>query len=306
MDRLATLRYLDRRLLQAPGAWLDSVGAGMRARLRHPGLRRGLDLVLTLVALPGSLLRDLLLWPAEAGWLLVDGIRSSLAKAATNEPAADGLRQPAGGFGNALWRVACRTAGLPVDLGARLLAAVASAGGSLLGLQGPGQSAAELLDPAGRAATERVYGRSLDLRRVVVHRGGLVSRHLARAVGNTVFLQSHHFSSADRLTPYGREVLLHELAHCWQNQNGGGHYICSSLTAQLLAHWRHGDRNRAYLWREDRSAPFVKRNPEQQAEMACELCLLHLDGGGPTTAARDDYQLLQDAQDYLRTGRVRA
>ena len=91
------------------------------------------------------------------------------------------------------------------------------------------------------------------------------------ALGSTVHLKSswgHFVGDSLALTPAGMVVLLHELVHVWQYQNGGLGYIPRSLWAQAVAVVRTGNRGGAYLWQEALAAgrPWARWNPEQQAQ----------------------------------------
>ena len=74
------------------------------------------------------------------------------------------------------------------------------------------------------------------------------------------------------LTDEGMKILVHEMGHVWQYQNGGLAYILSSLLAQLAGLIATGSRRSAYDWRKAHNArrPWHDWNAEQQAE-----CISH-------------------------------
>ncbi len=60
-------------------------------------------------------------------------------------------------------------------------------------------------------------------------------------------------------------VLIHELAHIWQYQTGGGSYVSSAGCAQLIAIISAGTRNAAYAY--EPRGDFSSFNAEQQAHV---------------------------------------
>ena len=91
-----------------------------------------------------------------------------------------------------------------------------------------------------------LFGDSVDLRRVRITRDHPLSFYAPKTIGNTVHLRSDWGLFAGTgldLSERGVSVLVHELVHVWQFQNGGLAYIPGSLLAQHRAYFdgsRHG------------------------------------------------------------------
>ena len=120
-----------------------------------------------------------------------------------------------------------------------------------------------------RGHAQEIFGDSVDLDAVSIHRGSLLSIGAACVTGNRINLQPRHFQRETmELSDCGWRVLIHELTHVWQYQNGGLAYVRSSLVAQCFAFARRGRRSAAYDWRAmvNAGVPWVRWNAEQQAE----------------------------------------
>jgi hypothetical protein len=116
-----------------------------------------------------------------------------------------------------------------------------------------------------------VYLDSVDYSQITITRDSVLALGAPRTIGNTIHLKSdwgHFKGDTLELTDKGMEVLIHEMGHVWQYQNGGLAYIPESLIAQLKAAVGGGDRAGAYDWRaaHDAGIPWEDWNPEQQAE----------------------------------------
>jgi hypothetical protein len=110
---------------------------------------------------------------------------------------------------------------------------------------------------------------SIDYELVVISRGSPFALVSATTIGNTINLSAEHFVGKTlELSREGHVVLIHELAHIWQFQNGGFAYILSSLFAQTVGLINTGSRRAAYDWRKahDAGRPWNDWNAEQQAE----------------------------------------
>ncbi len=129
------------------------------------------------------------------------------------------------------------------------------------------------------SVTETAYARevfrdSVDLSRITLTKDSLISIGAPKTLGNTIHLRTtwagHRIFDGDRmeLTDRGLQLLVHEIGHVWQYQNGGLIYIPRSLWSQLKGAIRAGDRNAAYDWRAVHRAgrPWAGWNPEQQAK----------------------------------------
>jgi hypothetical protein len=125
------------------------------------------------------------------------------------------------------------------------------------------------LSPTERAAAFALFADSIDYDAVAISCNSLWATFSATATGNTVNLRADHFIPGTlELSEAGRRVLIHELGHVWQYQNGGIGYVRSSLIAQLHAWLMTGSRKVAYDWhRAARNGrPWSCWNAEQQAE----------------------------------------
>lgn len=122
---------------------------------------------------------------------------------------------------------------------------------ALLGIEPPGR---KLRDDE-IAALRSVYGDSIDYSAIRIKEGsaGLFSLNERPFThGDTIYLKGH------AATP---ELLVHEVAHVWQHQNGGTDYMSEALWAQKFAD--------AYDWRKglDAGKSWRELDPEQQAEL---------------------------------------
>jgi hypothetical protein len=125
------------------------------------------------------------------------------------------------------------------------------------------------LTPAELEDAVTTFRDSIDYDRVAICRGSLFALISATTIGNTINLSTEHFAGESlELSQTGRLVLIHELAHIWQFQNGGFAYIRSSLVAQTIGLIKTGSRRAAYDWRKahDAGRPWSAWNAEQQAE----------------------------------------
>lgn len=136
----------------------------------------------------------------------------------------------------------------------------------LLGL-GKGVSAIQTLvglEPVGRKLTDeeirvlrQVYGDSIDYDQVRIKEGfsGIWSANDRAFVhGNTVYMKDNVIDE---------HLLVHEMAHVWQFQNGGSDYMSEALTSQW---WGNG-----YDWEKSvPGTPFEELEPEQQAELLAD------------------------------------
>lgn len=101
----------------------------------------------------------------------------------------------------------------------------------------------------------KVYGNSIDYSKVrVVEGGGLISAGAARTVGNTIYIPKDK-------SPVSASLLMHEMGHVWQYQNGGSDYMSEALAGQAV-----GD-GYNYTKGLDEGKSWKDLNPEQQADL---------------------------------------
>ena len=170
--------------------------------------------------------------------------------------------------------------------------------------------AGRTLDDAEMEELEGIFGESVDLGRVRITRDDPMSFVAPKTIRDTVHLRSDWGLFKGRglaLSDRGRSILVHELAHVWQYQNGGLAYIPASLFAQHMAFLRTGSRSGAYRWeRADRAAlPWARWNPEQQAQAIQDLrdARLRLAAGRPLEGDLRRVARLSPLLEELRAGR---
>ena len=161
----------------------------------------------------------------------------------------------------------------------------------------------------------QIFGDSLDYSKITITRDGIASAGAPKTLGNTVHMRSKW--GADQftkdasgqytleLTEAGRQLLVHEMTHVWQFQNGGLAYIPDSLASQLRARLSTGTRNGAYDWRAAAQAgkPWQDWNPEQQAELVEQYnrSLRHVEAASARKAqpAPADTEMLELGRPYI-------
>jgi hypothetical protein len=155
-----------------------------------------------------------------------------------------------------------------------------------------------------------VFGESLDVTRVRITRDDPLSFVAPKTIGDTVHLRSDWGLFAEnglQLSDRGRSILVHELVHVWQFQNGGLAYIAASLWAQHVAFLRTGSRGGAYRWQRAWQAglPWAQWNPEQQAQAIQDLrdARLRVAAGVPEEHDPVRIHRLSGLLDELRAGR---
>jgi len=138
---------------------------------------------------------------------------------------------------------------------------------TLLGVQSPGRS----LSADEIAMLREVYGDSIDYSQVVIQEGRLGLMGFGDrpfVVGNTIYVPSGGTSYA----PDGKmrhDILVHEMAHVWQYQNAGPHYISEAIAAQWWGpeNPKSGSRGYYYDGAVTAGIPFEQLNPEQQGQL---------------------------------------
>jgi len=111
-----------------------------------------------------------------------------------------------------------------------------------------------------------IYGDSIDYSKVVIKEGksGLISAanpDRPFVVGNTIYVPPK--------ANWNNNVLVHEMAHVWQYQNGGIGYMGKAVAAQWWGPKDPSGGSRGYYYKDDlvSGKPFEKLNPEQQASL---------------------------------------
>jgi len=156
-----------------------------------------------------------------------------------------------GGFGRlglALVQVVQTPLDVVLMVGGRLVSAVQT----LLGVEPVGRklTAAEITE------LRKVYGDSIGYGRVRIKEGnaGLLS------LGGRPFTHGDIVLVPSRWLPLSTDLLVHELGHVWQHQNGGTDYMSEALWAQSFGDGYDFEKG----LREGRD--WSELNPEQQAE----------------------------------------
>jgi len=167
------------------------------------------------------------------------------------------------------------------------------------------------LTSADTAYAREIFQDSLDYSRITITRGSMFASASAVTIGNTIHLTDNYggpvfVGDSLNLTRTGRELLIHEMGHVWQYQNGGLAYIPLSLVAQLRAVVSTGHRAAAYRWQEPHAAgiPWDRWNPEQQAR-AIEEYNTRLRRQREGAATLDDLRMLSILLPYMARVRTR-
>lgn len=150
------------------------------------------------------------------------------------------------------------------------------------------------LDAAERAVLGPIFQGSVDYDRVRIRapvEGLLAISGRAFVIEDTLYLPAKYL-------PLHRAILVHELCHVWQHQNGGHAYIADSLHAQFL-----GDGYRLAKGLAEGKA-WEALNCEQQATLIEEAFVQGaIDRGTFVVRGIDRTRELRDALVELRAGR---
>lgn len=146
-----------------------------------------------------------------------------------------------------------------------------------------------------------IYHDAIDYDKVRITRGSALSTGASRTIGNTINLEDHYFvRDTMELNEAGRLVLIHEMGHVWQYQNGGLSYIPSSLIPQIVAAASGQSRNAAYDWRNAvrNHIDWSEWNAEQQAECISDYneALRRINAGNGTLR---DFETVTLAEPYI-------
>jgi hypothetical protein len=158
-----------------------------------------------------------------------------------------------------------------------------------------------------RDYAREIYHNAIDYDAIRITRGAALSTGAARTLGNTINLQDQHFKGDTlELSDAGMLVLIHEMGHVWQYQNGGLAYIPSSLIPQIVAAASGQSRNAAYDWRDAvrNHIDWSEWNAEQQAECISDYneALRRINAGNGTLA---DFGTVTLAEPYIELVRDR-
>ena len=198
-------------------------------------------------------------------------------------------------------------------IGGLLLGPVGAVVGSIVGLVG-GAILGDMASRRERSLTSderhyawEIYHDAVDYDAIRITRGAALSTGAARTLGNTINLQDEHFvGDTMELSDAGKLVLIHEMGHVWQYQNGGLAYIPSSLIPQIVAAVSGQSRNAAYDWRGAirNHIDWADWNAEQQAECISDYneALRRINAGG--TDLRD-FETVTLAEPYIERVRQR-
>lgn len=158
------------------------------------------------------------------------------------------------------------------------------------------------VEKAGRRLTgeeitelKQVYGDTIDYSKVVVKEGNagpFTLPNRAFVLGNTIYIPPSLKGQ--------RDVLVHEMGHVWQHQNGGTDYISESLWSQYF-----GDE---YKWKKGvaQGKSFRELNPEQQAQLiqdAWNAGFFNNPGQRFIVGSTDYTDYLNDALEQIRAGK---
>jgi hypothetical protein len=158
------------------------------------------------------------------------------------------------------------------------------------------------LEPAGRklkdseiAELRKVYGDSIDYSSVRLKEGnvglfGLTGRAFTH--GNTIYIPNGSM-------PLTTDLLVHEMGHVWQHQNGGTDYMSEALWAQNVGDGYDFEKG----LQEGKS--WSQLNPEQQSELLqTAYASGFFDGPGRTFSynGRDYTDYLNRALEQIRRG----
>lgn len=246
----ALTRGFEKAFLDAPGQVLAGLLDGAHALVRAPTF---------LLGPLGRPLRKMLDRVGGVGKNLVMGVYGAATGVVRNVNESVSIfmrgvgklfRGDFGGFGDmakASWKAFVQT---PADalllVGGRLISSIQT----LIGLEPPGRK----LRPDEIAILRQVYGDSIDYDAIVIKEGdaGLFSTNdRPFAHGNTIYMKGR------TITP---EILVHEVGHVWQYQNGGSDYMTEALWSQQFGH--------GYAWEDSvPQTPWEDLEPEQQSEL---------------------------------------
>lgn len=302
----APVRGLSRMLIQSPERFLNGFFDGAETLTRaipipfvSEFLTRTVDITRTITSTGFGLADDALRFVPGLAINSFRHLETAARRLFRGDLAGAGL--------SVLWSVASPftdSAGYLANTTFRVLSAL----GGILGDLGLSPASRGLSDTE-KAELQAVYGESVDLDQIRV-RVDDPSNQMGMAphtVGNTIYMPSTVTASDGSvitfvnpdgsLTDEGKRVLAHEVAHVWQNQNGGGDYMGTAICAQCtalatsLATTGAPDVGAAYDWRAQAAlgVPFDELTPEQQASLMEDASAAHLLGDGDGVLETTDF-----------------
>jgi hypothetical protein len=226
---------------------------------------RGIDNLRTVANGAIDIARNVIRLPFEVGVGFMKDVGEALRYWARGD-VGEGFER----FGLAFVHPFKRVGGAVVDSAMIFGQGVGNVFGNTFGIHEPSRG----LNKAEREYLRNVYGDSLNLEDIRIHKGNL-THGLGMAphcVGNDIYLPDEGpdncFNPDGSLNEKGRQTLLHEAFHVYQAQHGGNDYIHGALLANAEGIVDSGERSAAYDWTVPFKAgkPFAEWNPEAQAE----------------------------------------
>lgn len=174
----------------------------------------------------------------------------------------------------------------------------------------PGGKGSRPLTAAEIEHARAIYGDSIDYSKVRMTSDHWLSTGAPKCIGNTMHMRSDwggsNFKENGELTANGLELMMHEIGHVWQYQNGGAAYIGDSLWSQFKGWVTGGSRNEAYDWKSAHEAkiPWEDWNPEQQATAVEDYheAMEAMEAGWGGSSTQKKIELLQPYIDKVRAG----
>ncbi|WP_428264927.1 DUF4157 domain-containing protein [Haliangium sp.] len=173
-----------------------------------------------------------------------------------------------------------------------------------------------------KAYAKEIFKDSVNYDKVRITRDGPLSVGAPRTVGNTIHIPSswtgnNMFKKGKKgtipsLSDPGLKLLIHEMTHVWQYQQGGAAYIGDSSWSQFKASFSSDRRGGAYKWRRPQKAgkPWHKWNPEEQAAAVAEYNGLYREqmslrskGSDLSSTDLDTMDTLKEYVDNVRAGK---
>ncbi|MCG5052967.1 MAG: hypothetical protein KA712_08400 [Myxococcales bacterium] len=139
------------------------------------------------------------------------------------------------------------------------------------------------LDERERWLLKQLFGASLDVERVTLVHGAIMSEGAPRTVENEIHLPKDKPVEDPTFRRSMKHVVLlaHEATHVWQFQTRGLVYAADALANQGHAYATTGDRSQAYRYALDETTSFAALNAEQQGRLVEDYVRLVLYGAPP-------------------------